>query len=239
MNSQPITANCSNSYEKRQHGCFGISPFNSYFSEDRLFQLIRWGRETFESIHLFVPDIPSSYTLEALGYEPEKAAWKARRQCQYLTNKMHRAAERAGYSGSAAGELIVNWARLTKNKTYLKYFGEVQELFLNEPSFQNSCLEASRWVLEKRVPDTQSLTKEILFSAARYFLTEIPLFANTNQILERESSVFCYHQTIPFLEKLYRNELPYKVSPGQGFVQIHPMDQVPAVEKEKVIATLL
>jgi len=67
MDINALTENCAKNFKRREHGCFGISPFNSYFSEDRIRELARWGTREFKSIHFFVPDVPSVYTLEAQG----------------------------------------------------------------------------------------------------------------------------------------------------------------------------
>lgn len=86
MEPNALTTNCQQSFKKREHCCFGISPFNSYFSEERIRELAKWGLREFKSMHFFIPDVPAVYTLEAQGYPREKAEWKARRQAQYLKN---------------------------------------------------------------------------------------------------------------------------------------------------------
>lgn len=107
-----------------------------------------------------------------------------------------------------------------KNPIYVANHTSAQNLFEKNSFFREGCLEASRWVLEKRVPDTKKLNLESLILAAKYFLTEIPLFTDTAGILSKESSVFCYHQIIPFLNNIYQNTYPCVVSANQGFLII-------------------
>lgn len=220
MRTIPLSENCQINLQRRNHVCFGISPFNSYFSEERILKLVHWGRSHFRSMHFFMPDIPSAYTLEALGYTPEKAAWKARRQCQYLQNKIQRALSSAGFSDSQARSMVLNWETLSINEQYVALYNEVQKCFENDPTFQSDCVEASRWVLERRVSDESALTQEMLRSAARYLLAEIPLFLNSAAIVGKEASVFCYHQRVQFLENLFSRKLPIWPSSQQGFVVI-------------------
>lgn len=222
MNIRPITENCRRNFLLRTHACFGISPFNSYFSEERIRAIASWSRAEFDSVHFFVPDVPSAYTLEALGYHPEKAAWKARRQCQYLHNKIHKALKNVGYSDQQACSMVLNWEKLAENSKYMKIHEEVKTLFENDLDFQNACIDASRWVLEKRAPDDQHLTPQMLRSAARYLLTEIPLFIDTAAIVGKPASVFCYHQKVEFLEQLYQGNYRLHVAPCQGFVVVEP-----------------
>lgn len=88
MKSEPLSPNCESIYADKEHVCFGISPFNSYFSETKIRDLAMWGRSNFKAMHFFMPDVPAAYTLEAIGYSSEKAEWKARRQAQGLRNKI-------------------------------------------------------------------------------------------------------------------------------------------------------
>lgn len=220
MNTAPLSEICRQNFHLRTHACFGISPFNSYFSEERIRDLAIWGKKEFGAMHFFVPDVPSSYTLEALGYTPEKAAWKARRQCQYLHNKIHRALASIGLSDVEACGMVLNWETLSINQRYVALYNEVRARFDADLTFQSDCVEASRWVLERRVPEGQTLTQEMLRSAVRYLLTEIPLFLDTAGIVGKEASVFCYHQRVQFLDSLFNRKLPIRPSLGQGFVVI-------------------
>lgn len=225
VKTRPITENCKAIFQTKIHVCFGISPFNSYFSDQKIRDLAVWGKREFEGMHFFVPDGPSAYTLEALGYTPEKAAWKARRQAQYLHNKIHKVLMSLGYSPLEAEEMFLGWEKLSKNSRYLNLIQEVQQHFETDTVFRKACLEASKWVLEKKTESVECLSQETLESAARYLLAEVPLFLDAAGIIGAQSSVFCYHQCIPFLESLFHNQFPVKVSPGQGFAVIESILQ--------------
>jgi tRNA-dependent cyclodipeptide synthase len=43
---------------------------------------------------------------------------------------------------------------------------------------------------------------------------------DTPGILEKESSLFAYHQCPPLLERLYRGQYRYRVADNQGFVLV-------------------
>jgi cyclo(L-tyrosyl-L-tyrosyl) synthase len=222
MESQALTANCEKNFERREHCCFGISPFNSYFSENTIRDLALWGRREFKSMHFFVPDLPAVYTLQAQGYAPDKAEWKARRQAQYLKNKIRRALESISISHTEISEMILDWERLTANPSYNSLLKEVTDLFETDDAFQAKCLEASKWVMNQKVADAAELTDDVLRLAVKYFLCEIPLFADTARIMEKNTSVFCYHQRVEFLEEFYRGSLTYKPQARQGFVVLKP-----------------
>lgn len=217
---QPLTERCQANFRTRVHACVGISPFNSYFSEQRIADIARWALSTFSDVHLYLPDEPSAYTLEALGYPPEKAAWKARRQSQYLRNKIRRALARLDIEHP--DDLVLDSAALSTNKHYNRLNREVERSFATRPEFAAECMEASRWVLDNRLPNGAVATEEQLRSAVRYFLAELPLFSDAAGITGRTNSVFCYHQPVPFLQRLYEGRLDWKPSPRQGFAVVAP-----------------
>lgn len=217
---RPLCGRCRAPLASRANACFGISPFNSYFTTERLTDLARWGLREFAGVHFFVPDAPAAYTLEALGYSPDRAVHKARRQGQYLRNKIRRALIDLGLRDP--DRLVLGWSELEGNWRYLRLHAQAQRLFERDPGFRAACLDASRWVLDKRLPPGSSPTPEQLHGAARYFLAELPLFADTADIVGTASSVFCYHQCIPFLHRFYRGELAWKPAVGQGFAVLTP-----------------
>lgn len=218
MKTNPLSSQCESLFAKRDHVCFGVSPFNSYFSDQKLKELGMWGLKNFKKLHFFVPDLPSAYTFEALGYSPSDALKKARKQGQYTINKIYKMLESLGMSHSEIVDSILNWEALSANPEYLRVSKTVNQIFDTNPIAREHCLEASRWVLEKRVPDPAQLSTEQLLFAVKYFLSEIPLFTHTADIVGAESSVFCYHQSIDFLVRLYQRELPFEISDRQGFV---------------------
>ena len=214
----PVTERCRQIATDSNHICFGISPFNSYYSETRIKTLARWGIENFSSMHFFVPDIPSAYTFEALGYTPEKSAWKARRQCQYLFNKITKSLLSLGYDIESASEMIVGWHWLNKNDVYLKYYDQAVELYESDTEFRLACNEASLWVLESKIPYGIEINAEILQSGVRYLFSEIPLFVNSAGIFSQQSSVFSYHQPVTFIRTLFDRKISMLPSENQGFL---------------------
>lgn len=216
ITAEPLTTQCATPWARGEHACVGISPFNSYFSLERITALIQWASARFRGWHLFVPDQAAAYTLEAAGYPPERARHKAHRQARYLRNKIDTALARAGITDSDA--LLLDGAALEHHSHYATLRAEVHEQFATDAVFRDACLHASRWVLQARADEEP--TSEHLHSAVRYFLAELPLFLDTPGLVGTDSSVFCYHQPPAFLHALYRRELPCRPHPGQGFATV-------------------
>lgn len=220
MAVQPLSDDCAAALDRAEHACFGISPFNSYFSTQRIRELAAWGYENFADVHFFVPDAPSAYTFEALGYTPERAAWKARRQGQYTRNKITTALESLGVE--EAGARVLGWAELEGNAAFARLYERGRRLYEEDAEFRAACRETSSWVLAGKVADGQIPGAEQVEQAVKYFLAELPLFVDTASVVGTTSSVFCYHQPPEFLERLYRRELSWQPAAGQGFAVVTP-----------------
>ncbi|KFU80861.1 cyclo(L-tyrosyl-L-tyrosyl) synthase [Amycolatopsis lurida] len=212
----PLTEHCADPLARAEHVCLGVSPFNSHFTVDRIADLARWAMSAFRGFHFFVPDGPSAFTLEALGYDPVRAAQKAQRQGNYTRNKIVRALGQICVPDPHA--LILDAAALEADSAYLGLLSEAHHRFATDPEFAEQCLGATGWVLDRRLPEGEHPTRDQLRSAVRYFLAELPMFVGTVAVAGVGSSVFAYHQRVAFLERLYRGELSWRPLPGQGFV---------------------
>lgn len=220
MDVRPLSARCAELVEQAEHACFGISPFNSYFSTTRIRELAAWGRRNFGRVDFFVPDAPSAHTLEALGHAPEKAVWKARRQGQYTRNKVVSALESLGVAD--AERHVLGWAELEHNPAFARLHTSGLQRYSEDGPFRAACQEATGWVLAGKLPSGQVPAEEQVERAVRYFLAELPLFMDTPSIVGATGSVFCYHQPPDVLRRLYGGGLSLRPAAGQGFAVVTP-----------------
>lgn len=237
MIAQPLTQNCHSLYEKREHVCFGVSPFNSYFSDEIIQELAIWGKNNFKSMNFFLPDLHSAYTLEALGYDSKDALKKAKSQGNYLANKVLKALYSVGFNYECSEKLLIRSHHLKENQRYQELHQKVLRAYSDNDQFKYSCLEASRWVLEKRI-DSRKLTLEILESAVRYYLAEIPLFIDAAGIFDKPSSLFSYHQCIPEIAELYLGRENLSAVKKQGFLILKTFSEA-TTANEKFTSSLV
>lgn len=216
--ARPLCDECNGAFERREHVMIGISPFNSYFSESRICALVCWAQQTFDEMHLFVPDDWSVYTLRALGYSEARAIKKAARQASYLHNKIRRALGKVGFDGDRATDLVLTAESVAQLSTYRKRFNEYLTLYDADGEFREACRSGSKWVLSEMTGE--HLSAQSLDLAAQYLLAEMPLMLDTPGVLKQKSSVFGYHKYTDFIEGLYRGRFPLYRSPRQGFVVI-------------------
>lgn len=48
---KPVSERCASLYEGKDHAVIGVSPFNTYFSEERLTALFKWAHESFAALY--------------------------------------------------------------------------------------------------------------------------------------------------------------------------------------------
>ncbi|TYK46823.1 tRNA-dependent cyclodipeptide synthase [Actinomadura decatromicini] len=226
---EPLSGECANVLRHNDHVCIGVSPFNSYFSAERLASLARWASAGFADFHFFVPDEITAYTFEALGYPPSRARQKAHRQARYTHNKIRSAL--VALSVPDPDDHVLSMVRLNANPRYQALLDQANILFLGNREFRDACLEATRWVLDGKLPDGRPATSEELRLGVRYFLAELPLFAGSGHIVGAANSVFAYHQRVRFLERFFNRELEWKPRDGQGFLVVREARPEPGAER--------
>jgi cyclo(L-tyrosyl-L-tyrosyl) synthase len=207
---------------KNTMAVIGVSPFNSYFSTERIENLYSWVCRNFSQVRLYIPDLPTSFTLRALGYEPSKAEKKARRQCNYLKNKIKRALSQLDLNDDKVESLIIDQSYLDNNHSYLNYYQQLYRLFEKDKAFREGCLNSSKWVLCNQIDDKSNLTEDMLVMGAHYFMAELPMFLFAADILQHTPSVFCYHQCPEFLRDIYRGDYDDLLSKLDGYEQYYP-----------------
>jgi len=215
---KPVSNICASIFEAKIHAVIGVSPFNSYFSEARLAALFGWAHDTFDSFHVFVPDEATKYTLEAVGYGEAKAAKKARRQANYLLNKIRRAL--LGADPNFNMSKILTNGILAVNEPYRRLLANVEDRFDNDAVFHQQCLECTRWVLKNQIETTDDIDDAMLMLAVRYLLEEMPLFMDSAGIVGVTSSVFCYHNCPAVLNGLYKDRSNGIIKQNQGFLVV-------------------
>lgn len=213
--AQPLTESCTEKLADTTHVCVGISPFNSYYSAQRIASLVEWAVDTYPAAHFFVPDEGPAYTFQACGYTPQKAAQKARKQAKCVVNRIIMGMEEAGLEPDE--DLIVTAATLRESSRYMDLAAQARRMFADDAVFREATMTTSEWVLAGYLPagTTPTLAQKEL--AVQYFLDELPMFLDTPGILGVENSTFVYHQRVPFLVRLFSGELDIHPAPGQSF----------------------
>ncbi|NOR20805.1 MAG: tRNA-dependent cyclodipeptide synthase [Xanthomonadales bacterium] len=237
MMTEFVTTRCARLLCESTPIILGISPFNSYFSEQTIFNLAQWAESAGSNYYIYVPDGPTVYTLEAIGYERNKAMRKAGRQNRYLKNKIYRALSRLGQTEAEIADRLLNSERLDADPVYLSILTEVHELWKNNPLFRQGCLDTAHWVLLNQPCTHEIWDQSAVELAARYFLAELPLFLQSPAIIDHPSAIFCYHHCPDFLYALYKPDRFELLHEQQGFVICKPPRTVEESARRQAMST--
>jgi len=206
-----VSDNCHKLFIQKELAVIGISPFNSYFSEQRIAYLYQWAKSRFNQVKFYVPDGPTIFTLQAIGYDELKAIKKAKRQCNYLHNKIQRAVPDENLQ-----QTIVNSAWLDNCPIYQQKLALCHQLFETNLKFRRGCIETSRWVLSSYDQEAADNPQAQLM-AVKYFLAELPVFIGSADILNVSHVSFCYHSCPQFLRELFENDAFDLIDGRHGF----------------------
>ncbi len=197
----------------------GVSLFNGYFKDATLYKMACWAMQNLPTFHFFVADTPTVHTFEAFGYTPEKARQKMQAQSRYVKNKLFRVLEAVRVKDPT--QHIIDGAWLGENATFSKLHQHHTELYEHYGLFKDACLQTSQQYYQDsshQYVKEQNATFDATI-ASKYIVWELPVICKTTEILNVDSSLFCYHKPMPILQQIFglENELSLLTDEGNGF----------------------
>jgi len=214
MREIPASSRCEEILEKREHVLIGISPLNSYYSEEKITELIRWGHTEFKDFHILTADTLFQQNFLAIGYPVDKAKKKTRLNWNSLRNKLTRAFLSLQIPEEIyQKKIIALCGKLPENQVYKDLYNSCLKRYNQDPEFKQKCLAACKEVLKNY---TDSISDFVLETAFNYLLGELPFYLDTPSMLGVNSSLLVYHKAIPFFIDLYRDREKNLVATNQG-----------------------
>lgn len=191
---------------KEHFALVGVSPFNSYFSIEKILEICEWVHNEYSDFAIFVPDEISRYTFEALGYTESRIGRKIKKQDNYTINKITRALDCFYQKHLTKTEIkVYTLSTLKENSAYKDLYHLYSSMFLDDKEFRQGCLEVTEWVLLNNNSKEVEIEEAQKNVAAQYFLLELPVMTNMVDILKLKSCDFIYHNIPKFLKHLYFN----------------------------------
>lgn len=214
--------NVYNKEKKRPFAIVAISPFNSYFSAEKISEIFDWTNEYYEDFDIFFPDEISKYNLEAQGYDLAKVHQKVIKQDKYMMNRINTCLdkfyEKNPHKKNIAIHTITN---LKENQLYKDLYQNYLSMFYNNREFRTSCQNVVESYLEsnfqRREIVISDFEKDIaVYTASQYLLLELPVMINMADIIKVKSCDYVYHDITLFLKQLSADEV---IMPqNQGFL---------------------
>lgn len=196
---------------KRFFGLIAISPFNSYFSSEKIAEIVEWTHDNYEDFAIFFPDQISKYNLVALGYDDIKACQKVLKQDKYMLNKIDKVLEEFCQHHTKNKISIYTISDLISNNNYQDLYKKYLKLFYNDKEFREGCFQVTRDYLSGHIKKRGIEINEYQYmiaidSAVKYFISELPIMMNMANILQIKSCDYIYQDAPEFLKKITTRE---------------------------------
>ncbi|HJK87198.1 MAG TPA: tRNA-dependent cyclodipeptide synthase [Candidatus Megaira endosymbiont of Nemacystus decipiens] len=208
--------------KKKSFGLVAVSPFNSYFSSEKILEICEWTKNYYDDFAIFFPDKISKYNLEALGYEDSKIHQKIRKQDGHAMNRINKALSMFYEKNKNKSEIqIYAISTLKENSHYQSLYQNCLKLFYNNKEFRECCTDTAKSYLMNHF-NKNNITKNsfeeslAVHSAVQYFLFELPVMTSMNDILGIESCDYIYHNISDSIKQIANNK--NVMSKNQGFL---------------------
>lgn len=204
---------------EKSHCILGMSPFNSFFSEENITALLNWVNTQFRSFQIFIPDQISYYNFAQLGYNESKAKQKVRKQDNYLYNKIVKSLEVLGIMDEQEQRnTIIKLSDIRNNITYKNVLSHYKNLLKENEEFKRLYKITTKKIIESYAIDFDALNIE----KNNYLIEELPVLTHIGEIINRENSVFIYKSIIEILISIYKEPQLYSIDlKGQLFCTLN------------------
>lgn len=191
---------------KKEVLAFGVSLYNSYFTEDRIARLLQKVAGKNTKIYLVIVDLPVAHNLRAIGKDDSYIEKKVRQHSRNITNRCRRA---IGTSGVEA--TILNWEAITSSDVYKVGVERFRKLYDEDAKFRLEARELTSGVLFNKLGVLAN--EQQIDVAASFVLEELAFFWWGDEILGEDSLVNAYHSEMKILSDLIRGAYRIEVRP--------------------------
>ncbi|MDH6575271.1 tRNA-dependent cyclodipeptide synthase [Kitasatospora sp. MAP5-34] len=217
----PYSDRCRQVWRRGDHLLIGVSPGNSYFSHQRIAQLLLWGAEFFRSIDIVYADLHVDTQFAAFGYSPDRALRRATKEIKTTHRRIQRGVEEAGTAGVRVRAL----SEFQPDPVYQGLHRSVLEALGTDRIFRDATEGMARAFLGARLTEGGDVSPAQLAAGVAYIAAELPFFLDTPRLLGVPTSVSCYHVQLPLTPVLFGRNEGLRAVPEQGYAVIRPLPE--------------
>ncbi|WP_255954830.1 tRNA-dependent cyclodipeptide synthase [Streptomyces odontomachi] len=218
---EPLTDNCRRILDQGEHVLIGVSPRNSYFTEARITELLRWSAKSFRLIDVVIPDFAEVETWLALGYPDTKAHRKTRSKAAHIRNRVIRAGDAAAVPASRLRVLLLS--DLAARPDYQSALRRCEETVAQDAVLREMCLRPARHALRCHLNGSEPTPAQV-DRAMRYIIAEMPLMLDVPGMLDVDHSTLIYHQRLEFIDWIFFGNTSLRMSERQAYVVVRPTE---------------
>lgn len=192
---------------KKEVLAFGVSLYNSYFTEDRITRLLEKVASPNTKIYFVIVDLPVAHNLRAIGKDDSYIKKKVRQHGNNMTNRCKRAVLASGVDAT-----IVNWEAIASSDVYKVGVERFRMLYEEDAKFRVEARKMTSGVLFHKLGVTA--TEQQIDVAASFVLEELAFFWQGDEILREDNLVNAYHSEMEILSDLIAGAYNIEFRPG-------------------------
>ncbi len=190
----------------------GMSPGNSYFKKDTIYNILRSVSRLFKNIKIFIPEVQVQYTYIALGKSITKAAAIARKNSNFLRNHSMRAIAEIIDHDSAVSISISNWySEIEHVSSYRNSKKYIYDLYKKSEKFYSDVRQTTKIIVASQTKDVIDIEK-VVDIAVNYLLEELAFMLASPGIYGVEQIAAAYHNRWPVFENLVSGQYDLSIS---------------------------
>lgn len=185
---------------------FGVSLYNSYFTEDQITRLLQRVASPDNRIYLVIVDLPVAHNLRAIGKDDSCIEKKVRQHSNNITNRCRRAVEASGVEAT-----IMNWRAIASSDVYKVGVEQFQDLYDRDAKFRLEARKVTAGVLFNKLGVRAN--EQQIDVAAFFIIEELAFFWWGDEILGENNLVNAYHSEMKILTDLIGGAYDIEVRP--------------------------
>ncbi|MER5636860.1 tRNA-dependent cyclodipeptide synthase [Kitasatospora sp. NPDC002227] len=217
----PYSGRCQGIWQRGDHLLIGVSPGNSYFSHQRIAELVLWSCELFGSVDIVYADLQVAAQFAAAGYTPENAARRAAKEIKTTRRRIDRGLELAAVPGVRVRAL----SEFQDDPVYRRLHRATLDALAADQEFRAATEGMARSFLTAKLG--AEVPPAALAAGVDYIAAELPFFLDTPSLLGVPSSVACYHVELPLTPVLFGRQEGLRAAAGQAYAVIRPLSALP------------
>lgn len=204
----------------KEHVLFGISPFNTKFSELYINNMLDWGFENFRHVDVIHPHEEAKYLLMGCGNDEVKSKKKSRKEFSSI-NRIVEDYMKERSCGLCYGQ-IMKFSDFYDCPVYKDIYDRGVGEFKKYPDFKELCEQQTEKAILSRkaaVGDELRVKQQDMDIAVEYIMREIPFIVSPSELLGTDSTVhISYYAGWSVADYLYKMARDVKASSKSGLM---------------------
>lgn len=197
-----------------KHIIFGISPFNTKFSKEYIFNMLDWGFLNFNYVDILHPYEEAKYLIMACGNNEVKARKKTRKEYNRIKKTVDEYMMLTDRKLSYGD--IIKFSNFYHSSLYNNLYAMVKNEYNLCQDFREICITQTEKAIIKRRKATGSeyfFDKNHIEIAVEYIMREIPFLINSGEILSSNCHIYIsYYSQWSVADYIYKNSKNMKPS---------------------------